>query len=130
MDPIKLRVSTGSNPIPPPTVTTQVHIEPMASTIMEPMAYESFHQFDVCPGVYPQWFALIEPGTRNFRFIFLLSTHEASVAEGEDSFDFEGIYSCPYSSCLFSFLRSTTLLLVPPFIHLHTTLSFEFNQDS
>lgn len=33
----------------------------------------------------------------------LLSTYEASVAEEEDSVDFEGIYSCLYSSCLLSF---------------------------
>ena len=33
----------------------------------------------------------------------LLSTYEASVAEEEDSVDFEGIYSWPYSSCLLSF---------------------------
>lgn len=35
----------------------------------------------------------------------LLSTYEASVAEDEDSVDFEGIYSYPYSSGLSSFFN-------------------------
>lgn len=59
----------------------------------------------------------------------LLSTYEASVAEEKDSVDFEGIYSCHYSSCLFSFF----LINHTPFgtiVHSFTTLSFEFNQDS
>lgn len=47
-----------------------LHVIPTASTFVEPMAYESFQRFYVCPGARPQRFAGMEPGTRNFRFIF------------------------------------------------------------
>ena len=60
----------------------------------------------------------------------LLSTYEASVAEEEDSVDFEGIYSCPYSFCLFSLFLSINHTPFGTTVHSFTTLSFEFNQNS
>jgi hypothetical protein len=43
------------------------YLESIHRSFVEPMAYESFQRFYVCPGARPQRFAGMEPGTRNFK---------------------------------------------------------------
>jgi hypothetical protein len=52
----------------------------------------------------------------------LLWTYEASVAEEEDSVDFEGIYTYSCPSSLSSSFKQPHSFLVPPFIHLQHCL--------